>query len=123
MTTKLFDIVIVGGGMVGASLALRFSQAGLLVAVIEKTPAAPQLENEPIDLRVSAINRRSEQWLTDIGVWQHLPAQRLCPYRALQAFEGESKHHHDGLVFTASELKQPYLGHIVENNSLHATMW
>lgn len=123
MTTKLFDILIVGGGMVGASLALRFSQAGLQVAVIEKTPAAPQLENDPIDLRVSAINRRSEQWLRDIGVWQHLPAQRLCPYRALQAFEGESQHHNDGLVFTAVELKQPYLGHIVENNSLQTTMW
>jgi 2-octaprenyl-3-methyl-6-methoxy-1,4-benzoquinol hydroxylase len=123
MTTKLFDIVIVGGGMVGASLALRFSQAGLQVAVIEKTPAAPLSEQQPIDLRVSAINRRSEQWLSDIGVWQQLPAQRLCPYRALQAFEGESLDHNDGLVFTASELKQPYLGHIVENNSLQATMW
>lgn len=123
MTTKLFDIVIVGGGMVGASLALRFSQAGLQVAVIEKTPPTPIPADAPIDLRVSAINRRSEQWLRDIGVWQQLPARRMCPYRALQAFEGESKHHHDGLVFTAAELRQPYLGHIVENNSLQTTMW
>ena len=90
--------VQVGGGMVGASLALRFSQAGLQVAVIEKTPPPPIAADAPIDLRVSAINRRSEQWLRDIGVWQQLPAQRMCPYRALQAFEGESKHHHDGLV-------------------------
>lgn len=119
MTTKLFDILIVGGGMVGASLALRFSQAGLQVAVIEKTPTKPVPEDAPIDLRVSAINRRSENWLSDIGVWQHLPAQRLCPYRALQAFEGES----DGLVFTAAELKLPYLGHIVENNGLQSSMW
>ena len=119
MTTKLFDILIVGGGMVGASLALRFSQAGLQVAVIEKTPTNHVPEDAPIDLRVSAINRRSENWLSDIGVWQRLPAQRLCPYRALQAFEGES----EGLVFTAAELKLPYLGHIVENNGLQSSMW
>lgn len=133
MTKKLFDILIVGGGMVGASLALRFSQAGLQVAVIEKTPLslvqdsmptdAAETTEPPIDLRVSAINRRSEQWLQDIGVWQHLPATRLCPYRALQAFEGDCQPHNEGLTFTATELNQPYLGHIIENNSLQKTMW
>ena len=83
----MFDVVIVGGGMVGASLALKFSQHGLNVALLEKAAPKEIQADAPVDLRVSAINLRSEQWLTGLGAWQQLPAHRLCPYQRLQAFE------------------------------------
>jgi len=120
----VFDVVIVGGGMVGASLALKFSQSGMKVALLEKTVAPKLVENAAVDLRVSAINRRSEQWLTELGAWQAIPPQRLCPYQRLQAFEAiAGKVNGAELTFTAEEINQQHLGHIIENNQIQAALW
>ena len=123
----MFDVVIVGGGMVGASLALKFSQAGLQVALLEKTAPPPLLDTAPFDLRVSAINRRSEAWLQSLGAWALLQPERLCPYQRLQAFEtpqcGQAWLGQPELTFTAAEIGQSHLGHIVENQHLQAALW
>ncbi|RVT46125.1 FAD-dependent oxidoreductase [Rheinheimera sediminis] len=115
----MLDIVIVGGGMVGASVALKLSRAGLEVGLIEKQPVSAFDPHSAIDLRVSAINRRSEQWLTDLGAWSLLQQWRLCPYKRLQAFEDEQA----GLTFHADEVALTHLGHIVENNLIQQALW
>ena len=115
----MLDILIVGGGMVGASVALKLSRAGLQVGLIEKQPVSAFDPQSTIDLRVSAINRRSEQWLTDLGAWSLLQQWRLCPYKRLQAFEGEQT----GLTFYADEVALTHLGHIIENNLIQQALW
>lgn len=115
----MLDIVIVGGGMVGASAALKLSRAGLQVGLIEKQPVSAFDPQGTIDLRVSAINRRSEQWLTELGAWSLLQQWRLCPYTRLQAFEGEQA----GLTFHADEVALTHLGHIIENNLIQQALW
>lgn len=120
----MFDVVIVGGGMVGASLALKFSQSGLKVALLEKTEAPQLAADAPVDLRVSAINRRSEQWLSELAAWNAIPTARRCPYQRLQAFEAtDGKVNGAELTFTAEEINQPHLGHIIENNQIQAALW
>ena len=114
-----FDVIVVGGGMVGASVALKLAHSGLQVALVERqTPAVYQAQ-QPLDLRVSAINQRSERWLTELGAWSLLQQWRLCPYRRLQAFEGDTP----GLTFTADELNLSHLGHIVENSLIQQALW
>lgn len=113
------DISIVGGGMVGAAIALALSQAGLQVALIEKRPPAEFDCQSLPDLRVSSINLASEAWLTQLGAWQALEQMRLCPYQRLQAFEQP-----DSIVtFDAAAIKRSHLGHIVENNLLQLALW
>jgi 2-octaprenyl-3-methyl-6-methoxy-1,4-benzoquinol hydroxylase len=114
-----FDVSIVGGGMVGAAIALALSQAGLQVALIEKqAPADFQPESAP-DLRVSSINLASEAWLTKLGCWRSLQHTRLCPYQRLQAFEDPAS----VVTFDAADIKRSHLGHIVENNLLQLALW
>ncbi|HSG52455.1 MAG TPA: FAD-dependent monooxygenase [Rheinheimera sp.] len=114
-----FDISIVGGGMVGAAIALALGQAGLSVALIEKlAPAAFDHSTAP-DLRVSSINLASEAWLTQLGAWQGVAQMRLCPYQRLQAFE----HPSSIVTFNAADIKRSHLGHIVENNLLQLALW
>ncbi|MDX1538259.1 FAD-dependent oxidoreductase [Arsukibacterium sp.] len=118
-TVQHFDISIVGGGMVGAAIALALSQAGLQVALIEKqAPAEFDPANAP-DLRVSSINLASEAWLTKLGAWPSLQQMRLCPYRRLQAFEQPQS----VVCFDAADIKRSHLGHIVENNLLQLALW
>jgi 3-demethoxyubiquinol 3-hydroxylase len=116
---KQFDICVVGGGMVGAAIALALSDAGLQVALIEKqAPEAFDNQSAP-DLRVSSINLASEAWLTALGSWQVLDQMRLCPYQRLQAFEQA----HSIVTFNAKDINRSHLGHIVENNLLQLALW
>jgi len=118
-SVQQFDISIVGGGMVGAAIALALSQAGLQVALVEKqTPLEFAADSAP-DLRVSSINLASETWLSQLGAWAALEQMRLCPYQRLQAFEQP----HSVVSFNAADIKRSHLGHIVENNLLQLALW
>lgn len=112
------DVIISGGGMVGAALAVALSQAGLQVIVLEKQQPAAFTADSAIDLRVSSLNLRSERWLNTLGAWQALAQMRLCPYQFLQAGEGKA-----AVRFAAQEINEPHLGHIVENNLVQLALW
>ena len=63
------DIVIAGGGMVGASLAVALSSLSLKVALIEASPV--QLtEQAGYDDRAIALSYGSSQILKGMGIWQ-----------------------------------------------------
>ncbi|MGV2841698.1 FAD-dependent oxidoreductase, partial [Vibrio cyclitrophicus] len=82
-----YDIVVVGGGMVGAATAIGFAKQGLSVAVIEGF--APQAfdESQAMDIRVSAISQASVDLLEALGAWQSIAAMRVCSYKRLETWE------------------------------------
>lgn len=118
-----FDVVIIGGGLVGTALAAALNDDSLSVALIEAQMSAQpdfdELNLDNADLRVSAINRASEQFLTRIGAWQHLPEHRLSPYTSMRVWDGEGTGH---IQFDADELAETHLGHIVENRQLQSVL-
>lgn len=119
MSNQHTDVAIVGGGMVGAALALGLAQQGFSVTVIEQsTPPAFDAASPP-DVRISAISAASVGLLRGLGVWDVIHAMRTHRYRQLETWEWESAH----VVFNASELKLPELGYMVENNVLQLALW
>ncbi len=106
------DVTIVGAGMVGLSLARRLLQQGLSVALLDWNEM-PSEFSETIQSRVSAITRRSQNWLSELGAWQLIPPSRLSAYRTMQVWDSNKKAE---LIFSASDLAQPNLGHIIENS-------
>ena len=68
-----FDIVIVGGGLVGASLAIALDGSGHRVALVEA--ALPRVEAQPShDERNLALARVTIDGLAALGVWAHAEA-------------------------------------------------
>jgi len=112
------DVAIVGGGMVGAALAVRLADDGFRVAVIEVTvPRTP--DPDQTGIRVSAISRASERLLIRTGAWNEL-AEHACPFTAMRVWDGVG----DGtLRFGADELGEPDLGHIIENDRIVHALW
>jgi 2-polyprenylphenol 6-hydroxylase len=114
-----FDIAICGGGMVGATLA------GLLIAEPELKDARIALieerfpEHAPgdeIDLRVSALSRASQRMLDRIGAWPLIPPTQRSAYQDMVVWDAHSQHNAaDALRFSASNLGEPDLGHIIAN--------
>ncbi|MBT0585565.1 FAD-dependent monooxygenase [Alteromonas oceanisediminis] len=111
---KHFDIIIVGGGMVGLAMAKLLSEHACTVCLIDQGPISKALTDitEP---RVSAINAQSQQMLNSVGAWQHIQADRLCAYTHMQVWEKDSFGRID---FAASETEHAQLGHIIENQNI-----
>lgn len=109
-----FDITIVGGGMVGASLAcaLATSNSQLSIAVIDSMSPPEKPAMDSFDLRVSAITRASENILRNIGVWETIEGLRVSPYQDMHVWDSKG----NGVVhFDCADLAEPSLGHIIEN--------
>lgn len=65
------DVVIGGGGMVGATLALALAQGGLKVIVVDPVPPAAATDAK-FDGRVSALSYSSQRMFEALGVWPKL---------------------------------------------------
>ena len=68
------EVLIVGGGLVGLSLAVALADAGIEVLVIDREDPAAQL-GQGFDGRSAAIAQGSRQALEGIGLWRHLEAE------------------------------------------------
>ncbi|GGP86951.1 FAD-dependent monooxygenase [Shewanella ulleungensis] len=114
-----YDVVIVGGGMVGAAAAIGLGQLGLTVAVIEAREPQDYDPGQPLDVRVSAISVASEQLLTRLGVMEQLLTMRHAPYDGLETWEM------DGCLtsFTAEQVGQTHLGYFFENRLIQLSLW
>lgn len=68
-----YDIVIVGGGMVGTSLALALAPLGLRVAVVEAV-ARKETQQPSFDERSTALSRSTQRMLEAMGLWDAVVA-------------------------------------------------
>ncbi|NIF22987.1 MULTISPECIES: 3-demethoxyubiquinol 3-hydroxylase [Pantoea] len=119
MQDNAFDVVIVGGGMVGAALACGLAAQRFRVAVIERSePAVFEATSAP-DVRISAIGSASVDLLKQLEVWPRVMAMRSAPYRKLETWEWQSAH----VTFDAASLGLPELGYMVENSVLQRALW
>jgi 2-polyprenyl-6-methoxyphenol hydroxylase-like FAD-dependent oxidoreductase len=75
------DVSIRGAGAVGLSLALSLARQGLQVGVVGVEPRAGEAAAPPAtpDVRAYALNAASRQLLTDLKVWDALPADAVTP--------------------------------------------
>lgn len=119
-----FDVVIVGGGPVGAALGalLRHAPAGRVPRVLLLERLLPAVELPPAsDLRVFALSRASERILRAVGGWETLVAGPggLAAYERMHVWPMRGRARgEDSLSFDAAELGEPDLGHIVTNGVL-----
>ncbi len=110
-----YDVIIVGGGMVGTTLAVALAeQKTLTIAVIEAYPLTPITEQDNPDLRVSALTRASEILLKNLTIWQQLILSRISPFTNMEVWETPESTLH----FDSADIGEPLLGNIVENRNL-----
>ncbi len=108
------DIGIVGGGIVGLTLAAALKDSSLSVGVIDKHPLSTALGDKATS-RVSAINQANITALQNLNVWPHVQPNRANPYVAMHVWDKDS---FGDIHFHCHEMGSDTLGVIVENQAL-----
>ncbi len=113
-------IIIIGGGIVGLVLATALGQANLPVTVIENKLPELEWSKHPLDSRVSAINKASQQILLNLNIWEKLPVDSVTPLHGLTVWDsvGGGEIH-----FDSDQIGEPQLGFVIENRALIKILW
>src|ERR1043166_2849501 len=114
-----FDVVIVGGGMVGASLAVALGDTGLSVMLIESIAPATGAYQPSFDDRTTALGNASRRIFEALGVWPAM-APHASPTRAIHVSDAGRF----GFArLNADEQGIDAFGFIVTNRVIGAALW
>jgi 2-octaprenyl-6-methoxyphenol hydroxylase len=112
------DVAIVGGGMVGASLAAGLAGTGVRVVLIEAVPFGTSAQPS-FDDRTTALGNASRRIFEGLGVWPQI-APEAAAIRAIHVSDaGRFGAAHLG----AEEQGVEALGYVVPNRRIGAALW
>ena len=115
-----YDIVICGGGMIGAALATLLAPHGFSIALVDGHKPGRYDLSQKFDLRISALSPKSAQVMQQSAAWEILQGMRLCPYKRMRVWEVAG---FGDLTFSANQVAVAELGHIVENRLVQLSLW
>jgi 2-octaprenylphenol hydroxylase len=114
---EAFDIVIVGGGIVGLSLASELANSDFTVAIVERNKLG--LVTGDVDCRVSAINRFALKQFEKTGVFDSSLSERMCAFEKMFVWDQTGA---GQIEFDSAEMGVPELGAIIENKVLQTML-
>lgn len=117
MSSKHYDIVIAGGGMIGTSLAIALAPLGLRVAMVEAIPRKAAAQPS-FDDRSTALSRSTQRMFEALGLWPRIAAAST-PIRGIHVSDqGRFGFSH----IDAEEQEVEALGYVVINRVLGAVL-
>jgi ubiquinone biosynthesis UbiH/UbiF/VisC/COQ6 family hydroxylase len=115
-----FDIVIIGGGLVGASLAAALKSSGLKLALVEgQSLPAVSPGDESWDSRIYAVTPGNAEFLRQCDAWQKLDMNRVQQVEEMRVFGDTGAE----LDFSAYQVGAPELTFILESRLLQQALW
>lgn len=113
------EVLIVGSGIVGATLACALLQSNMRVVLVEAKPQISPHSPDQFDLRTFALTRASERILANLGVWNQISASRISPFRDMHVWDASGS---GEIHFNSAALNEPTLGHILEQSQIQAAL-
>jgi 2-octaprenylphenol hydroxylase len=115
-----YDVIIVGGGMVGLALAgLLIQKTSLSIAILEAQAHVPEWDSNSNYPRVSAIALSSQRVFQSLQVWDSMQKKRVSPFAKIGVWDAASKAE---ITFDSKEIAEPLLGYIIENNLIQSEL-
>lgn len=115
--TSRFDILIVGAGLAGASLAVALRGSRYRVAVVEGR--APNADTSGWDPRIYAVSPANARFLEEIGCWKHLDTSRIAPVYDMEIYGDRGAR----LDFSAWDSGVDELASILEGRLMQRELW
>lgn len=115
-----FDVLVVGGGLVGLSLVAALGEGGLQLALVEPHPPSQLPASDTWDNRIYAISPGSAAFLERCGAWQGVPEDRIARVETMRIYGDDGRAE---LEFSAYDAGLRELAFIVESNRLQSALW
>ncbi|HYD33328.1 MAG TPA: FAD-dependent monooxygenase, partial [Methylophilaceae bacterium] len=124
--SHIFDVLIVGGGLVGSSCAVAMSNLGLRVGILDKKQLIPQnLQNAELNSRIYTISPSNAEWLRSLGIWERLVPDRISFIDQMEIWgdkDAKSKAK-ASLEFTSYGTNLSHLAYVIEEQVLQSGLW
>ena len=117
--TTDFDVIIIGAGPAGLSLAGSLAAQGLSIALVERMPAAA-LQNPSFDGREIALTHFSVELLRGLGAWERIPLALIAPLCEAHVLNGSAAH---ALRLSPGRAQGERLGHLVPNQEIRRALF
>ena len=116
------DILIVGGGLNGPTLALALARSGFRVAVIDSLPTRTRADTG-FDGRAYALALASKRLLSALGLWQML-ASNAQPMLEIKVTDGKAGEGPSPWMmhFDHAEIEEGPMGFMVEDRHLRPAL-
>ncbi|HSI94448.1 MAG: UbiH/UbiF family hydroxylase [Methylophilaceae bacterium] len=114
-----FDVVVIGGGLVGAAAALALARSGLKLALVEAVPSPVLPQDGSWDSRIYAISPGNARFLDSLDAWDTQDMGRIAPIETMQ-IQGDGKAE---LELSADEANVSALGYIAESRQMQSALW
>lgn len=112
-----YDVVVVGGSNVGATVACALGQEGLRVAVVEAQQIPDAWATDSVDVRVYSITRASQRIFDAVGAWQSMVHRGVSPFREMHVWDAGGS---GSIHFDCTAIGEDTLGHIIEQRVIQA---
>ena len=114
-----YEAIIVGGGVVGASLSLLLGQAGMKICLLDKGSPSKIQQTELFKGKTASLNLNSIDFFNKIGIWEkiNLSSKEFTNIEVWDS-EGSSK-----IIFNAKDISKSRLGKVAHNNNVLRSLY
>lgn len=117
--TQKYNIIIIGGGMIGLSLAALLAKHHFTIAIVESKEPTLDWPKAQMTARVSAIHLSSKKLLQYLNLWQHINPNTYAPLKKMTVWDYAGAQ----LQFDSAEVNANEMGYIIENRVITKALW
>ena len=123
LNTTSFDVIVIGAGPAGLSLARLLAETTLKIAIIDPATASV-LKNPPADGREIALTHQSKELLEAMGAWDAVPEGEIFKLRSAKVVDGTSPFElHFATPETARGKPTDTLGYLISNHHIRQSIY